>query len=328
MDTKPRIVCLIKLLEKYTDDEHYLTTNQIISIMEQEYGLSVHRVTFKRDIQALKEMGYDIVEIRASQNKYFLANRLFELPELKLVINAVESSKFITQGKTEGLIQKIHGLASMHQSEKLKRDHYIIETVKADNEQIYYIVDKIGDAIDADRQISFQYFDYDGMKNKILKNDGEVYTLSPYYLLWDSDNYYVLGYSEKREKMITFRVDRIASTPYILDKERHPLPEDFNVNDFRRRSFKMYEGNIENVELQCDNSVMKIVVDKFGEDVFTKPFDSESFRMTAEVAISPIFFSWVFSLAGKIKILGPDNVRDQYRKLVAETYIQLIDDSE
>ena len=323
MDTKPRIICLVRLLEKYTDDEHRLTTNEVISLMEKEYGLTVHRVTFKRDIEALKKIGYDIVETRETQNKYFLANRPFEVPELKLLIDAVESSKFITEGKSKVLIQKIHELASIHQSEKLKRDHYIVATVKSDNEQIYYIIDRISDAIDGNRQISFLYYDYDGEKNKVLKNDGEVYLLSPYYLLWESDNYYVLGYSEKREKMIVFRVDRIASTPHILDLERHPLPQDFDLNRFRKRSFKMYEGDIETVELQCDNSVMKIVIDKFGEDVPISPFDSDSFRMAVEVAVSPIFFSWIFSLSGKITIIGPQNVKNRYKQLIEETYNRL-----
>ena len=164
-------------------------------------------------------MGYDIIETRSSQNKYFLEDRNFELPELKLLIDAVESSKFITPSKSKALIDKIHNLTSVYQIEKLKRNNYIVKSVKPDNEQIYYIVDAINDAISEKKQISFQYYDYTGLQKKVLLNKGEIYKLSPYHLVWNGDYYYVLGYSEKREKVISFRVDRIASIPEILEKK-------------------------------------------------------------------------------------------------------------
>ena len=223
-EAKPRVLCLLKLLEKYTDEDHQLTTSELSSLLEKEYGLTVHRITFKKDIEALQAMGYDIVETRSSQNKYFLGSREFELPELKLLIDAVESSKFITSTKSKELIKKIHNLTSVYQVEKLKRNNYVVKNVKPNNEQIYYIVDAINDAINANKQISFQYYDYTGLKKKVLKNKGEIYKLSPYHLVWNGDYYYVLGYSDKREKVISFRVDRIANVPNILDKDNLPKP--------------------------------------------------------------------------------------------------------
>ena len=165
----------------------------------------------------------DIVTIHSTQSKYFVASRKFELPELKLLIDAVESSKFITKKKSETLIEKIHTMTSPGQVAKLKRNNYVVNRIKPDNEQIYYIIDAINDAINAGKQISFQYYDYTGLKKKVLKNKGEVYKLSPYKLLWCGDYYYVLGYSEKKSKVINFRVDRIASKPEILDKDIIPM---------------------------------------------------------------------------------------------------------
>lgn len=319
METKPRIICLLKLLEKYTDEEHQLTTTELSSMLETEYGITVHRITFKKDIEALQAMGYDIVETRSSQNKYFLGDRDFELPELKLLIDAVESSKFITANKSAALIEKIHKLTSIHQVDKLKRNNYVVKSVKPDNEQIYYIVDAINDAINECKQISFQYYDYTGLKKKVLKNKGEIYKLSPYHLVWNGDYYYVLGYSEKREKVISFRVDRIASVPEILEKESYPQPKDFDLNEFTKSVFFMYEGEKVEVDLRCDNSLMKTIVDRFGEDVTTLAYDMESFRVITEIAVSPTFFGWVFGFAGKVEILGPDNIKNEYKKMVLST---------
>ncbi len=319
METKPRIICLLKLLEKYTDEEHQLTTTELSNMLESEYGLTVHRVTFKRDIEALQEIGYDIVEIRSSQNKYFLGDRKFELPELKLLIDAVESSKFITSNKSKILIDKINDLASIYQVKKLKRNNYVVKNIKPDNEQIYYIVDAINDAINENRQISFRYYDFTGLKKKVLKNNGEVYTISPYHLTWNGDYYYVLGYSEKRGKVISFRVDRIATIPTILEKESYPQPNDFDLNEFTKTAFRMFEGDVVEVDLRCDNSLMKTIIDKFGEDVTTLAYDMNSFRVITDVAASPTFYGWVFGFSGKIQILGPENVKEEYKKMVMET---------
>lgn len=311
---------LLKLLEKYTDEEHQLTTTELTNMLESEYGLTVHRVTFKRDIEALQEMGYDIVETRSSQNKYFLGNRKFELPELKLLIDAVESSKFITSTKSKILIDKINDLASVYQVKKLKRNNYVVKNIKPDNEQIYYIINAINDAINENKQISFQYYDFIGLNKKVLKNNGEVYTISPYHLVCSGDYYYVLGYSEKRKKIINFRVDRIATISIILDKESCPQSEEFDLNEFTKTVFKMFEGDIIEVDLRCDNSLSKTIVDKFGEDVTTLAYDMNSFRVITDVAASPTFYGWIFGFSGKIQILGPEAVKKEYLQMIKQAY--------
>lgn len=325
MESKPRIICLLKLLEKYTDEQNQLTTTELSDLLEKEYGLTVHRVTFKKDIEQLQAMGYDVIETRSSQNKYFLGTREFELPELKLLIDAVESSKFITQNKSEALIKKINGLTSQNQIDKLKRNNYVVDRIKPDNEQIYYIVDVINEAINDGKQISFQYYDYTGLKKKVLRNKGEVYKLSPYHLVWNGDYYYVLGYSEKREKVISFRVDRIASAPTILDKESYPQPNAFDLNEFTKTVFFMYEGEKVEVDLRCDNSLMKTIIDRFGEDVTTLAYDMTSFRVLAPVAVSNTFYGWVFGFAGKIQILGPESVKEGYKNMIEQTYKEMSD---
>lgn len=316
METKPRILYIKKILEERTDEEHPLSTNQILDILKNEYDISAHRVTLTKDIAALQEFGMDIVVIHSTQSKYFVASRQFELPELKLLIDAVESSRFITVKKSNALIEKIHTMTSEGQVAKLKRNNYVVNRIKPDNEQIYYIIDAINEAINTGKQISFQYYDYTGLKKKELKNKGEIYKLSPYKLLWSGDYYYVIGYSEKKEKVINFRVDRIAATPEILDKDILPMPDDFDIENFTKEVFFMFPGEKVKVDLRCDNSLMKTMVDRFGEDVTTLAYDMTSFRIQTEVSASPTFFGWLFGFNGKVQILAPDSLKEQYKQMI------------
>lgn len=318
MEAKPRILYLQKILLERTDEEHPLTTTQIIEILDKEYGISAHRTTIAKDMTTLQDFGLDVITIHSTQSKYFVGSRKFELPELKLLLDAVESSKFITKKKSDALIQKIYTLTSVGQVSKLKRNNYVVDRVKPDNEQIYYIVDAINDAINAGKQISFQYYDYTGLKKKVLKNKGEVYKLSPYHLLWNGDYYYVIGYSEKKSKVVTFRVDRIAATPEILSADVVVKPKDFELTEFTKKVFSMYDGNNVTVDLRCDNSLMKTMIDRFGEDVTTLAYDMNSFRLITEVSASQTFFGWVFGFGGKVQILAPEDVKEQYRQMITQ----------
>ena len=257
METKPRILYLKKILEERTDEEHPLSTTQLINILNDEYGISAHRTTVTKDIAALQEFGMDIVTIHSTQSKYFVASRKFELPELKLLIDAVESSKFITKKKSKTLIEKIHTMTSPGQVAKLKRNNYVVNRIKPDNEQIYYIIDAINDAINTGKQISFQYYDYTGLKKKVLKNKGEVYKLSPYKLLWCGDYYYVLGYSEKKSKVINFRVDRMELTEnmeeFLNDLIGKRMEQVYQENDGEQ-----YDPFNEELELKVQKVIRKL----------------------------------------------------------------------
>lgn len=318
MQTKPRILCLMKILLDRTDEEHPLTTSQLIQILKDEFDIYAHRTTISKDIVALVDFGIDIVTIHSTQSKYFVANRKFELPELKLLIDAVESSKFITEKKSRALIEKIHSLTSEGQVSKLKRNNYVAGRIKPDNEHIYYIVDTINDAINNGKKVSFQYYDYTGLKKKVLKNEGEVYTLSPYHLVWSGDYYYVIGYSDKKDKVVTFRVDRISASPKILDVDIVPQPNDFDLFSFTKEVFNMYDGQEVTVHLRCDNSLMKTMIDRFGENVETLAYDRTSFRLLTDISVSPTFFGWIFGFAGKVQILAPEEVKEKYKQMILQ----------
>ncbi len=316
METKPRILYLLKVLQEHTDEEHPLTTNQIIEILEKEYGISTYRTTISKDVAALQQFGIDVVSVRSTQTNYFIGNRKFELAELKILIDAIESSKLITPKKSDELIKKIYSLTNEGQIHKLKRNSFFAERVKPDNEQIYYIVDTINEAINNQKQISFQYYEYSGLKKKVLRNKGEVYVISPYSLIWCGDYYYVAGHSAKKEKVVTFRVDRIASNPEISEKDSVPMPADFDVAEYTKQVFFMYDGEQVEVDLRCDNSLMKTMIDRFGEDVTTLAYDMESFRLLATVSTSPTFYGWIFGFGGKVQILGPEKVKEEYKEMI------------
>lgn len=315
-EDKNRLLCILKCLWEDTDEDHPITTMQLIDLLKIKHGISAHRITVSKDIATLVEFGIDVVTIRSTQCKYFVASRKFELPELKLLIDAVESSKFITKKKSDVLIEKIHTLASTGQALKLKRNNYVVDRVKPDNEQIYYIVDAINEAINSQKQISFQYYDYTGQKEKILKNKGEVYKLSPYSLFWNGDYYYVVGYSDKKGKIVSFRVDRITAPPTVLMDEILPMPKDFDLAFFAKEVFFMFSGNTDEIELRCDNSLMKTMLDRFGDDVSILEYDTKSFRLKTEVSVSPTFFGWVFGFDGKVQILAPEEVKNQYKRMI------------
>lgn len=320
---KERILYVMKILLQNTDEDHPLSTNEILAKLFQDYGITAHRTTLAKDVEALKAFGLDVVTLHSTQSKFFIGERVFELPELKLLIDAVESSKFITSRKTRSLISKIYRLTSVGQAELLRQNVSIAENrIKPDNEQIYYIVDAINEAIHQNRQISFLYYEYNADKKKVLKNNGEPYVLSPYHLVWSGDYYYLIGYSERRGKVVTFRVDRIAKVPELTKKTALPKPPGYDLTEFIKEVFQMYGGESTAVELQCKNELMKVMIDRFGESVTTLPCDKDSFRLIAEVAASPTFFGWVFSFGGDVKILSPKILIDQYKEKVRQAASQ------
>lgn len=315
-NTKARILYILKLLEQYSDEDHPLTTSDLISMLSEQYGIQAHRITLKTDIETLQSIGVDIEVINSLQNKYYIASRQFEIPELKLLIDAVESSKFITEKKSELLVSKLTSLASEHQAKQLKRNLCTTERIKPDNEMIYYIVDAINEAINIGKKISFLYFEYNVKKQKRLKNNRKPYIVSPFSLVWNGDFYYVVGYSEKHNDIGVFRVDRIYKAPSILNDDAMPKPDDFNIANYTRSVFQMYGSQACEVALRCDNSLMKHIIDRFGEDVQTTPYNAVSFKATVDVELSPTFYSWVFTFGDKLQILSPEHAKNQYSKML------------
>lgn len=313
-ETQKRILCLLEYLYQETDESHPVSVQDILAYWKSN-GIEAGRKSVYGDIAVLTEAGFDILCDKSTQNRYAIGNRLFELPELKLLANAVESSRFITEKKSAALIQKLGQLTSRAQADQLNRPIYMDGTAKPKNETIYYSVDAIQTAIQEHRQIIFQYYEYTPKKEKILKHGGFRYKFSPYALIWDRDFYYAVGWSEKHGKLGQFRVDRMAG---VERTDEPAVPQgDFAPAAYVQKVFGMYPDDLQTVELLCENSMMRSVVDRFGESVHTEPADGGHFRAIVEVAPSPPFFAWVFTFGGKIRITGPENVLDEMREMAA-----------
>lgn len=308
------LLLLQRYLYEHTDDRHPVSVSDILAFW-QEHGIQAGRKSVYSAIEALQSSGMDIVCVKSTQNRYFIGARLFELPELKLLVDAVESSRFITAKKSERLIEKLGKLTSESYAYQLDRHIYMDGTVKPKNECIYYSVDKIHSAIQEKRQITFQYFEYTPQKEKILKHDGYRYQFSPYVLIWSRDYYYAVGWSNKHEKLAQFRVDRMTAVE--LSKQAAVLVPDFDPAEYVQKVFGMYPDALRTVELLCDNETMRSVIDRFGEDVSTETVDQGHFKVTVEVAPSPPFFAWVFTFCGRIRILSPAEVLDEMRGMAA-----------
>lgn len=313
---KLRPFYIAKILHERTDEEHTLSTTQIIEILESEYGISSHRQTIKTDIEMLRQFGFEIEEIKSTQNRYNMFARTFDTPELKLLIDAVESSKFITSSKSRELVEKISSLTSEHVAAALKRNVSCEGRIKPGNEKVYIILDTINDAINKNKKISFQYFQYNVKKEKKLKHNGKPYVITPLHLVWNGDCYYMVGVYDYQQRLGSFRVDRIAKQPLILDEDGTPAPEDFNIDQYINTTFRMYNSEHEEVELICDNDVMDAIVDRFGEDVTTYANDMTSFRAVVNIAISHVFYSWVFGFGGKVRIKGPEDIKAEYEEML------------
>ena len=311
-ENQRRIFLLLRLLYDQTDEDHYISVADILQFWKNN-GILAGRKSVYSDIDLLMEMGVDIICIKSTQNRYFIGSRLFQVPELKLLVDAVESSHFITEKKSKILIEKLGHLTNKYVANQLNRHIYMDGTTKPDNETIYYTIDEIQTAIQEKCPISFQYFEYTQDKKKVLKHDGYRYVFSPYAMIWNRDYYYVVGWSEKHEKLAQFRVDRITAIEHL--NSGYIEDEAFNPATYVQEVFGMYNDDTCAVKLLCHNSTMRNVIDRFGEDVDTSPVDAEHFRVTVNVAPSPPFFSWVFTFGGCIQIEGPDSVLEEIRQM-------------
>lgn len=306
-----RVVEMLRYLYQHTDENHPATVTDITAYLK-ERGIQAVRQTVYADLNALITAGFDIVIVKSTQNQYFIGSRLFEYPELKMLADAVASSKIISAKKSEALVQKLGCLTSIHQAEQLKGLASLSSRVKPGNEKVYYIIDSIHSAILEHRQIEFQYYEYTQTKEKILKHDGYRYLLDPYALEWKNDHYYLIGYSHKHNRVAHFRVDRLAGVE-VLTTEFAQL-KNFDVAAYTNTMIDMFasEGTLD-VELLCDNELMRVIIDHYGENVPVRPYDKDRFIATIKVNPSGTFYGWVFKFMGKIKILSPQECVNQMR---------------
>lgn len=316
IDGKLRPLYLLRILKEYTDEDHMLSTSQLCKLLKDDYGVDTFRTTIKTDVEVLQRVGFSVQVTRSTQNLYNYIERDFDIPEIKLLIDAVMSSKIITKTKSEGLVLKLTELASPFKAQELKRNLIVDGRIKQNNEHIFLIVDAINEAINKKKKIKFQKTEYNVRKERILHHDGETYIFSPYSMVWDGDYYYVVGYSDKYHSIGSHRVDRIYRRPEILEESAIPPEANFDINTYVNTMFRMYNSDRCEVELQVDNSLMDAIIDKFGIDVKTYACDQQSFRVIETIAVGTVFYNWVFGFNGKVKIKAPQHVREEYRNLV------------
>lgn len=289
MTNKQRIVRMLRLFQTQTDEEHPISTFEIIEYFKG-LGTVIDRNTIRDDVDTLNACGIEIIILEGRPNRYYFTDSKFQLPELKLLVDAVEGSKFITAKKSRELVGKIISMASTGYADQLNRHLYTVGRIKPENENIYYVIDAIFRAIQTGQRISFQYFRYDANRERVPRHGGDPFVLSPYAMLYNEDKYYVLGYYSLFDKITTFRVDRMG-IPEILAEPAHPKPEGFDPVDYTVDVFSMYEGSLETVELLCENDMMDSIVDRFGEEADTQIADSGHFLVRAQVSVSQTLLS-------------------------------------
>lgn len=316
---KAKILALLRVFAQKTDDQHRLTVPELVDALSAA-GVPAERKSVYTDITALQDAGYDIEQQRGRGGGYYLASRTFELPELKLLVDAVQSSKFITRKKSTELITKLEGLTSQYQASSLHRQVFVSGREKSKNETGYYAVDTLHQAIAADQMVTFQYWDWQANGEKRPRRDGALYQVSPWALAWENDNYYLIAYQDYAQPagIRHYRVDRMRKVS-LLDSPRmgKQLYEDLDLAAYIKKHFNMYaSADEQKVTLRCANSMAGTMIDRFGAEVIRVPEeDGEHFHITVPVAVSPQFLGWVCGLSPQVTVLGPACVCDQLRQL-------------
>ena len=319
---KLKILYILDYLQKNSHRDKPVRANELISMLDSRYGISCERKTIYSDIAALQDYGVDIVALPGKNGGYYIASRNFELPELKLLIDAVLSSRFLTEKKSRELIEKLCRECNEEDSRLLKRNVLVSGRVKSMNESIYYNVDAIQEAITRNRQITFRYYDWDfGGKRKFRERE---YIASPYGLCQDNENCYLLAWTE-RHGVTHFRVDRMTGIT-IKEEKRIPCPDLTGkaLTEHANQLFQMFAGESVQVKMRFHRSLMNAVIDRFGKDTMLIPDGDEHFNFTVHVAVSPMFLSWVIGFGSKAKVLYPEAVVQECRKLCMEAMSQYL----
>lgn len=324
LEKKKKLIAVMQILMQKTDDKHSMNAIDICKALDEFYGIKAERKSIYNDIEVLIDMGFDIMQNKGSNPGYYMGSREFELPELKLLVDAVQSSKFITGKKSEKLIKKLEGLASMYEARQLQRQVFICDRPKTENETIFYSVDQLHTALFENVQITFQYTEWTPQKELRLRKDGAYYVVSPWALTWDDENYYLVAYDKKADMLKHYRVDKMKNLSLLkearLGKEKF---QKFDLPAFAKKTFAMYGGRDERVTLLCKNELAGVMIDRFGKNVMIIPGEDGYFKLSALMTVSEQFFGWVTGLGTGVKILSPDHVGQEYQeylKKILEQY--------
>ena len=320
---KFKLYRLAQIMLERTDEEHYISMPEIMAALS-EYDVTADRKSIYNDLRDLSVFGIEVEgEPIGNRYHYHVTNRSFELPELKLLVDAIQSSKFITEKKSYALIKKLETLASKYDAQKLQRQGYVSGRIKTMNESIYYSVDAIHNASSENKKIKFQYFQWNAKKEMELRHNGAWYHISPWGLSWDDENYYLVGYDTDAGMIKHYRVDKMLHIK-ISDESREGKEhfKKLDMADYAKKSFGMFGGKEQTVKLSVHNKLAGVIIDRFGKDVMMIPADEEHFNVNVDVRVSRQFLGWVFSLGSDIQIVGPDDVVEQMRKEIARSVEQ------
>ena len=311
---KIKLLFLMDLFMEKTDIEHTISMKDILSELEKN-GISGARKSIYSDIETLKEYGMEIEYRKEHPEGYYLVDRTFEMAELKLLVDAVQSSRFITEKKSRSLIQKLEGLTSCYEAVQLRRQVYVADRVKTMNESIYYNVDKLHNAISANLQITFEYTQW-GMEDKIkLLNKGKIYRISPWQLSWTNENYYLIGYDSEQKMIKHFRVDKMIHIEMTGDiRDGRELFEKMDPAVYSKNMFGMFSGENETLSIQIPQYLLGVFVDRFGKDISVRKKDAEHYIVHMPVVISEQFFGWLTGLGKDVIILSPQKTVRDYRE--------------
>ena len=315
---KPKLLLLRDILLEKTNEDHCLTVPEIIAELSK-YGIKVERKTVYDDIETLINFGLDIVITKRSHsNAYYIGSRTFQTEELQVLADAVASSKFLSNRKSDELISKLQKLTDVYSAKDLKRSVYIEGRVKTFNEQIYYNINSIHHGINSKKKISFRYFSLDINKKKQYKNNGEKYYVSPYYLVWDNDNYYLVCFCEKHQNISRYRVDRMTNVEVSETASRVPEKDEADIAKSHCSTFGMYGGEKVRITLELDNDLIPVIIDRYGNNaMLRKKTDTKSIAVI-EVQISPPFWGWLFQFGSKARIIEPQYAVKQAKQQLQE----------
>lgn len=314
---KLKLLYLSKILTEKTDDEHALTMPQLIKALNS-YGIEANRKSIYDDLDALSLYGMDIIRDRKGpQTFYHLGNRDFEIAELKFLVDAIQASKFISEKKTKELIKKLESNLSTYDATLLERDVNVVGRVKNMNESIYYTIDELHNAMNANVCVRFKYFSWNIKGKEEYRRDGDYYEVSPWALHFDDEKYYLVAYDMDKKEMRHYRVDKMRDVS-VTNKKRKGITEFKKQNKakYTQQHFRMYGGEVETVTLKCRNDMANVIVDQFGKDVMMIPIDDEYFKVNVEVAVSDQFFGWIVGIGGGVKIDAPEKVKIDFQECI------------
>ena len=315
---KLKILYLMKLLQEKTDREHPVSVKDIIQTMEA-YGISVERKTVYDDIETLRTFGMKIGSRRGKPAGFYLEERTFELPELKFLMDAVQSSKFITEKQSAALVRKLEDLASVHEAKKLKSQVFLMPGIKTLNEEIYTNIETIYDAISANRQISFRYYQWTLSRELKPKRGGERYRISPGKLLWNNDNYYLMGLDESSGIVKHYRVDKMMDVAVEEEKRSgESVFRDFDMGRFSAETFGMFDGKETILKIRFSNELVGVVLDRFGKKAVLQRSDDTHFFLQTHIRVSGQFFGWLTGLGPGAEIVSPEKVRKEYKSFLTK----------